>query len=93
MSLLNSRGFSITTRIFPVITKSHVVQWEFVRQGLVISGMLEQIGDQEHSVERIVIANLEPIVADVWIVTHQELRSNRRVRLVFDFIVSEFSNY
>jgi len=93
MSLLNSRGFSLTTGNFPVITKSHIVQWELVKQGLAISGMLEQIGDQERSVERIVIADLEPIVADVWIVTHQELRSNRRVRLVFDFIVSEFSNY
>ncbi len=91
MSLLNSQGFSLSPANFPVVTKSHVVQWELVKQGLAICGTLEQIGDAEPLVERVVAPGIAPIRADVWIVTHKDLRTNRRVRTVFDFLVSEFA--
>ena len=69
------------------------MQWELVKQGVAISGTLEQIGDNEPLVERVVVPDLDPFKADVWIVTHKELRTSRRVRTVFDFLVSEFVDY
>jgi len=93
LSLLNSQGFKLSSRNFPVITKSHIVQWELVKQGVAICGTLEQIGDREPLVERVVVPGLAPITAEVWIVTHKELRISRRVRTVFDFLVSEFASY
>lgn len=93
LSLLNSRGFSLSARNFPVVTKNHIVQWELVKLGVAISGMPEAIGDPEPLVERLVIPGFAPIEAELWIVTHQELRTNRRIRTVFDFFVSEFANY
>lgn len=93
LSLLNAQGFNLSSRNFPVITKNHIVQWELVKHGVAITGMLEQIGDHEPLVERLVIPGLDPITAELWIVTHKELRTNRRVRMVFDFLVSEFANY
>lgn len=91
MSLLNSQGFSLSPDNFPIVTKSHIVQWELVKQGLAICGTLEQIGDAEPLVERVVAPGITPIRADVWIVTHKDLRTNRRVRTVFDFLVSQFA--
>jgi DNA-binding transcriptional LysR family regulator len=93
LSLLNAQGFNLSSHNFPVVTKNHIVQWELVKLGVAICGMLEDIGDPEPLVERVVIPGLVPITAEVWIVTHKELRTNRRVRVVFDFLVSEFAKY
>lgn len=91
LSLLNSRGFELGIHNFPVVTRNHIVQWELVKLGVAICGMPETIGDPEPLVERLVIPGFAPIEAELWIVTHQELRTSRRVRTVFDFFVSEFT--
>jgi len=44
-------------------------------------------------VERVITSNLPIITMDLWLVTHNELRTNRRIRRVFDFLVSEFAKY
>jgi DNA-binding transcriptional LysR family regulator len=93
LAFLNAQGFNLNAGNFPVATKSHIVQWELVKLGVAISGTLEAIGDPESLVERVVIPGLAPISAEIWITTHKELRTNRRVRTVFDFLVSEFANY
>jgi len=93
MTLLNSQGFNLTEQNFPVISNSHIVQWELVKQGVAISATVEEIGDNEPLVERVVISNLPLITMDLWLVTHNELKTNRRIRRVFDFLVSEFSDY
>ena len=93
LSLLNAQGFDLSPNNFPVVTKNHIVQWELVKHGVGICGTLEEIGDPEPLVERVVVPGIDPITAEVWLVTHKELRTNRRVRMVFDFLVSEFSNY
>ncbi|AFP32314.1 LysR family transcriptional regulator [Marinobacter sp. BSs20148] len=93
MTLLNSQGFSLTRQNFPVISNSHIVQWELVKQGMAISATVEEIGDNEPLVERVVISNLPLITMDLWLVTHNELRTNPRIRRVFDFMVSEFADY
>lgn len=93
LSLLNSQGFNLTPDNFPVVTKNHILQWELVKQGIGITGTLAEVGDNEPLVERVTVRDLEPITAELWIVTHNELRTSRRVRRVFDFLVSEFSSY
>jgi DNA-binding transcriptional LysR family regulator len=93
MTLLNSQGFSLTRQNFPVISNSHIVQWELVKQGMAISATVEEIGDNEPLVERVVISNLPLITIELWLVTHKELRTNLRIRRVFDFMVSEFADY
>ena len=92
-ALLNSQGFELSEQNFPVITNSHIVQWELVKQGVAITATVEEIGDKEPLVERIVVPGLPAIEMDLWIVTHKELRTNRRIRRVFDFLVSEFADY
>ena len=87
---LNERGFALTLRNFPVITEHHLVQWELVKHGLGIGFMTEDVGDAEPMVER-VLPRLDPFLVDVWLVAHRELKTSRRVRMVFDFLVSELS--
>ena len=87
---LNALGFNLTGRNFPVLTGSHLVHWEFVKQGMGVGVMQLQIGDAEPSVKRI-LPKMEPIEIPVWLVAHRELKTSRRVRLVFDFLFEELS--
>jgi DNA-binding transcriptional LysR family regulator len=92
MELLNSSGLTLSKQNFPVISNSHIVQWELVKQGVAISATVAEIGDNEPLVERVVISNLPLITMDLWLVTHNELKTNPRIRRVFDFLVTEFSD-
>ena len=41
-------------------------------------------------VER-VLADLGPYIGSLWLAAHRELKTNRRIRTVFDFLISELS--
>jgi hypothetical protein len=45
-------GLSLTQRNFPIVSESHLVQWEHVRQGLGIGVMTADIGDHDPMVVR-----------------------------------------
>lgn len=88
---LNKHGFTLTPRNFPVTTDHHLVQWELVKNGLGIGYMIEDVGDAEPMVER-ALPHLDPFPpVEVWLVAHRELKTSRRVRMVFDYLVSELS--
>jgi DNA-binding transcriptional LysR family regulator len=87
---LNQRGFVLSPKNFPLIVKSHLVQWELVKQGVGIGFMTETIGDNESSVER-VLPDFDPFIVGLWLVVHRELKTSRRLRTVFDFLVSELT--
>lgn len=80
---LNTMGFALTRKNIPVHTGNHLVLWELVKQGLGIGVIIEDVGDAEPSVER-VLPSLPPIPVPMWLVAHRELHTSRRVRLVFD---------
>jgi DNA-binding transcriptional LysR family regulator len=81
ISMLDGLGFKLTPRNFSVTTESRVVQWELVKQGVGIGIMPEQIGDAEPGVER-ALPSLEPLMGEIWIVAHRELKTNRRARMI-----------
>lgn len=87
---LSERDIALTLRNFPVITEHFLVLWELVKHGLGIGFMAEEVGDTEPLVER-VLPELDPFPVEVWLVAHRELKTSRRVRMVFDFLVSELS--
>ena len=38
-----------------------------------------------------VLASLDPIPVPIWLVTHRELHTSRRIRLVFDILAESFT--
>ena len=82
---LEGFGLTLTARNFPIVTESHVVQWELTKQGAGIGIIMDAIGDREPRVQR-VLADAPPIPAPVWLVSHQELRTSLRIRTVFDWL-------
>jgi DNA-binding transcriptional LysR family regulator len=90
INMLNSMGFKITERNFPIICDNHIVQWQLVKQGVGIGGITKDIGDAEPLVCRI-LPDMPPIVVPMWLATHRELNKSKRVRTVFDFLVAALS--
>ncbi len=85
---MNKRGFEVTEDNFPVVAGNHLVQWELVKSGSGIGFMSVDVGDAEGKVER-VLPEFPPFEVERWLVVHRELKTSRRLRVVFDFLASE----
>jgi len=87
---LRPLGLELSKQNFPLITESHLVHWEMVKQGMAIGIMPTEIGDREPGVRRILYQQML-LSVPLWLVAHRELRTNRRVRMVFDFLAQALS--
>jgi DNA-binding transcriptional LysR family regulator len=85
---LNTLGLGLTEANFPLLTESYLVMWELVRQGAAIGILDAHIGDADPVVRR-VLPDLEPLVFPIWLVSHRELTTNRRIRMVYNFLAAE----
>jgi DNA-binding transcriptional LysR family regulator len=55
-----------------------------------VSFMLEEIASRTPDVVRI-LPDLPAFEVPLWLVTHRELRTSRRIRLVFDILIAELA--
>jgi DNA-binding transcriptional LysR family regulator len=78
-------GLQLDLGNFPLIAENSVVAWEMVRAGLGIGTMMQPIADQTPGVVRVLDA-LPVIPVPVWLVTHRELRTARRIQVVFKLL-------
>ena len=85
LQALNAYGVPVTEASFPLRCAEQLVQWRMIRQGLGVGVMVERIGDAEPTVRR-AAPWLAPFEFDVWLVAHREVRTSRRVRIVFDHL-------
>jgi len=70
---------------FPIITSNHLIQWELCKQGAGVCMMMDEVGAKEPAVVK-VFPELPSIPVPIWVVCHRELRTSRRLRLVFDWL-------
>ena len=90
LSVLNSLGLSLTKRNFKIASASGTVILALVKQGLGISVLSKEIAELTPGLEP-VLPELDPIPVPIWLVTHRELHTSRRIRLVFDFLADALS--
>lgn len=89
---LNERiGLSLSRANLKVISASTALHWELVKLGIGISVIPDRLGDAEPAVERVLDGVARPLVFPMWLTTHRELNTSRRVRFVFDFLAAELS--
>lgn len=91
LGYMHDFGLSLTREHFRLGSENGIVAWEFVRQGLGIAPMMETVGAKTFGVERL-LPELDPFTFPVWLTTHRELHSSRRIRLVFDTLADELSS-
>lgn len=90
MNGLNELGLNLTKKNFPILTENYITHWELVKKGLGIGIMPDDVGDAESLVQQ-VLPEFEPIVFPIWLTTHRELNTSRRVRMVFDLLAAELA--
>ena len=83
IAICRELGIDLSPERFVAVSDSHVVQWELVRQGVGIALLPDDVCRLDPDV-RPVMPGLEPLRFELWLVAHRELRTNRRVRRVFD---------
>lgn len=80
---LRARGVSLRSENIVATSNSGAAIWEMVREGMGLALLPEALGAHEATVEP-VMPSLPPIEFPIWLVTHRELRTNARIRLVYD---------
>ena len=87
---LRAHGLPLTTANFMLYSENSVTAWEMVRQGLGIGAMMDDVARVTPGVVR-VLDEVAPIRFPIWLVTHRELRTARRIRMVFDLLAEQLS--
>lgn len=87
MKTLTKMGLEVEEANFPIVTDSHLVHWSIVKQGLAIGAMPENTVRDDKDLKR-VLKSLPGIPIDTWVVSHKELKTNRRIRFVYENLVT-----
>lgn len=85
LELFNGMGIPVTRDNFRVYTSSGVVILKLMERGLGVSVMTDDVAGSWATLEK-VLPDMPPIPIPVWLVTHRELHTSRRIRLVYDTI-------
>lgn len=88
INIMAGCGIKLTQRNFSITSESVITQWELVKRGLGIALLPDQLAGTEPRFHK-VLPDLQPFKGPLWLVVHKELRTSRRVRVVFDFLVDE----
>lgn len=88
---LNASGLGLAKANIMAISSSHLVHWAMVKAGVGIGIAPDVIGDADPGVVRVFDDMFEPMIFPMWLTTHRELNTSRRVRTVFDFLARELA--
>jgi DNA-binding transcriptional LysR family regulator len=81
----NAMGVPVTRDHFKLYTASGTLYLALIEQGLGAGVLTKDVADERPDLE-LVEPNLPPFEVPVWLVTHRELHTSRKIRLVFDLI-------
>lgn len=87
---LRAHGLPLTPSNFPLYSDNSVTSWAMVRSGLGIGAMMDDVARLTPGVVR-VLDDVAPIRFPIWLVTHRELRTARRIRVVFDLLAEQLA--
>jgi DNA-binding transcriptional LysR family regulator len=83
LAYLCRHGLSLTEANFSCYAEHSLAYWALVRQGLGIGAMMDEIARDTPGIVR-VLDDVPPVRFPIWLVTHRELRTSRRIRVVFE---------
>lgn len=81
-------GLPVTRDAFVFRSDDHIVQWQAVRAGLGIGFCPDYMARGEADVIRVLPDVLKVAPLPMWLAVHREIRGNKRIRAVFDFLAT-----
>ncbi|MEL7167376.1 MAG: LysR family transcriptional regulator [Pseudomonadota bacterium] len=83
---LNEHGYPVPPENFRVSANSGIAVWELVRAGFGLFPMWDAAAEADPEMVRL-LDGVADITFPTWLVTHRDLHTSRRIRLVFDFLI------
>ncbi len=83
---LQDQGIAVRPENFVVTSDNGGVVWELLKAGLGISMLPDALCESEPGLEK-VLPDLPSPQFPVWLVTHREVQTSQRIRIVFDLLV------
>lgn len=83
LAYLRQHGLPLSEANFSCYADHSMAQWSLVRHGMGIGAMIDEIARDTPGIVR-VLDDVSPLHFPIWLVTHRELRTSRRIRIVFD---------
>ena len=83
LAYLQHHGLPLSEANFSCYADHSVAHWALVRQGMGIGAMMDEIARDVPGIIR-VLDDVPPVRFPIWLVTHRELRTSRRIRVVFE---------
>jgi len=85
VEMYNAMGIPVTEDHFKIYSASGSVILALIERGLGLGFVTREIAETRPALEE-VLSTLPPIDVPAWLVTHRELHTSQRIRLVFDTI-------
>lgn len=86
ISILTENGLALTHENFKIRTDSGILMWEMIRKGLGVGILTTEVSNNTPELKQLLPDLFPPIPVPTWLVTHKELNTSRRIRLVFDML-------
>lgn len=87
-AFFNGLGFQTAPDELLLTAENSAVQWELVKKGWGIGLMLHEVAVRTDNVVEL-FTGYAPSRVPVWLLSHRELHSSRRIRLVFDLLAEK----
>ncbi|MBU1539390.1 MAG: LysR family transcriptional regulator [Alphaproteobacteria bacterium] len=89
-SHLREIGIPITTDDLRIVSESSLVVWEMAKRGMGAAVMIYEVAERTPGMVNL-LPDMAPIPVPIWLVTHQELESSPRIRLVQAIMAEELA--
>ncbi|MEO1239648.1 MAG: LysR family transcriptional regulator [Pseudomonadota bacterium] len=83
-------GIPVTEKNFAVVTSAGSVMYELARAGAGLALMPVAFAGAQVGLRR-VLPDIAAFPMETWLVTHREIQTSRRIRIVFDHLAAYFS--
>jgi DNA-binding transcriptional LysR family regulator len=90
LAFLRQFGLNLSEGNFTCYADQTVSHWALVCQGMGVGAMLDEIADQSPQMVR-VLDEVPPVRFPFWLASHRELRTSRRIRIVYDALAEGLS--
>jgi len=79
-------GYPVSREIFALRSDDFIVQWEALQAGYGIGFMADYMRRDQPDVVRVLPGQLKIPPLPMWLAVHREIRTNRRIRAVYDYL-------
>jgi DNA-binding transcriptional LysR family regulator len=79
-------GYPVTRESFVLRTDDFIVQWQAVRAGVGVGFVADYMTHADPDVMAVLPGAIKVPDLPMWLAVHREIRTNRRIRAVYDFL-------